>query len=60
MFLAVSNKFLDKKLNYIHKTPVDEQIIKTPGVYLWSSARINVGFSRCLEVVMELVKLEPI
>lgn len=46
----LSNKFIDQKLEYIHKNPVEAEIVDEPEYYWYSSARNYAGEKGLLDV----------
>ena len=49
-----TNQLLDEKLDYIHRNPVEEEIVKRPEDYLYSSAMNYIGEKGILKI--ELIK----
>ncbi|MFL5731535.1 MAG: REP-associated tyrosine transposase [Cytophagaceae bacterium] len=48
----ISNEFLDQKLNYIHRNPVESRIVDEPEYYIYSSAINYAGGKGLLEVII--------
>jgi len=45
-----TNEFLDQKLTYIHRNPVEAEVVEEPEQYVYSSARDYCRFRGLLEV----------
>ena len=39
----LTNAFLEQKMDYIHRNPIEAEIVDEPGHYLYSSARDYAG-----------------
>ncbi|MEQ8928164.1 MAG: transposase [Fulvivirga sp.] len=48
----MTNEFLDQKLDYIHRNPVEAEIVEEPEHYLYSSARDYAGIQGLIHVVL--------
>jgi REP element-mobilizing transposase RayT len=51
--IIYSPKFFYQKVNYIHKNPVKQMIVRHPEDYLFSSARNYAGLDGLLDVVVD-------
>lgn len=50
--LLDTNKMIDERLEYIHRNPVEEEIVDEPWYYCYSSARDYSGRKGLLDVEM--------
>ena len=50
--IIVSQKFIEQKVEYIHKNPVTAGIVKNPEDYLYSSARNYAGLESVIDVII--------
>jgi len=46
----ITNKFMQKKIDYLHNNPVEAEIVDEPEHYLYSSARDYAGTKGLLDI----------
>lgn len=55
--IIASNRFFYQKLKYIHNNPVEAELVRSPEMYIYSSARNYAELSSVLEIIFESTQL---